>query len=500
MNDFSHERKLQWRDSVWASVITETADGIQVGYTPSREQWIAHQDPSRFKLVGGGVGGGKSYWLAREADYYSWEPNGLGWIIGPTYELARPEFDYLLEAYRHLGAVDETTVSNPQKGPCRFKTRWGFEWVTKSSDKPEELAGRRPHVIIATEAAQQPRGIMAKLRERAAEKRAPIIMAGTFEEGYGWYSELFDRWSGPNPEGGKSFSLPTWSNLAKYPGGRNDPEILAAERDMPYELFMERFGGVPCKPAGLVFKEYDRAVHVRPLAELFDPGEPVQLWTDPATHCYPILFVQLSKPDSAGIRTVHVLDEIYAKDQIGQQVIPQVIHRRIPIEVRQAVYGEEWQEKPATWWEHSCTSGVMDIAGTFRQGGNKSQVVVWKETLEELKTHPIYWRSVKVNRASEWYDVLHLRLMHSDGNPPRMLFADHLDDRVGDDDRANGILGELKSHRWPKRNEMSAEAGRPLKRNEDALSAAGYGCLVNFGPVLVRRKVTGRRKIRSYYG
>jgi hypothetical protein len=60
------------------------------------------------------------------------------------------------------------------------------------------------------------------------------------------------------------------------------------------------------------------------------------------------------------------------------------------------------------------------------------------------------------------------------------------------------VIGELKSHRWAERNELSSMPGRPIKRNEDALSALGYGLLKRFGPV-VQRAPRRRAIVRSYY-
>src|SRR5690606_39648731 len=68
----------------------------------------------------------------------------------------------------------------------------------------------------------------------------PIFFSGTFEGAYGWYADLWNRWQGPNDDGGKSFSLPTWTNRAVYPGGREDPEIKRQESLMPPDLFQER--------------------------------------------------------------------------------------------------------------------------------------------------------------------------------------------------------------------------------------------------------------------
>lgn len=456
-------RQRRFRDVIWRLN----------RYTPSLEQQEAHDAPNAMKLVAGGVGAGKSYWLAMEGLPYTATDDGLGWIIGPTYELAKPEFKYILSACEALGVVEPGSASTPGRGSSSFRTQWGFEWVTKSATNEEEIAGRRPHVVLMSEAAQHTEAMMYKAMERAVENDAPVLLSGTFERAYTWYADWWERWQGANEEGGISFSIPTWSNLAKYPCGRNDEKIKRFEEIMPPELFMERFGGVPSKPEGLVFKEFSSKVHVKPIEELFDPACEVELWVDPATHTYAVLFVQIQRDG----KTVHVLDEVYAKNQIGQQVIPQVI------------------EKP--WWKHSCRNGVIDIAGTFRAGAGLPQIEIWAQELQRLGEHGINWRSTKIRRREDWHDALHLRLWSREGTP-LMFFASHLNDRVDADGRANGVLGELKSYRWPSRNEFSSMPTTPIKRNEDALSAAGYGCLFHFGPV-VKRESKRTMVVRSYF-
>ncbi len=459
------ERQRNFRNIAWK----------HCGYVPSLEQKAFHDAPNRFKQVAGGVGAGKSYSAAREVDAYTVKEGGLGWIIGPDYEQCKPEFDYLIETYLAMGIVDESTVSRPGRGTAKFSTIWGFRWETKSAGDPVSIASRRPDVVLLAEAAQQPHEMFFKAMERATERNAPVIFSGTFESSLGWYADLWEKWQGSNPEGGKSFSIPTWSNRKVYPGGRDDPKIKAIEATMPPELFQERYGGVPCKPAGIVFKEFDRKIHVKPLAELYNPNAPVELWIDPATHTYPCLFVQLW-PEGA----VHVLDEIYCKNEIAQQVIPKVVAHRF------------WNA------EHRIRHGVMDIAGSYRAGANKSQVEVWDDECRRLKTHGIQWQHIHIRDAMEWYRAVHLRLWQPDSGEPKLFFADHLRDDISADGNANGILGEIKTHRWPDRNERAAMPYRPVKRNEDALSALGYGCLVHFGPVVQRLKRTTTQK-RTYW-
>lgn len=452
-----------------------------INYDPSDEQWAFHLDQSLLKQAAGGVGGGKSYSSALESCKYLGIVGGLMWIIGPQYELANPEFDYMIRWLRDLNLVDEATVGEAASGARRFSLKaevGGFHVETKSANKLEGIAAKRPNFILMTEAAQSPVAVFWKAIERATENDAPVVFSGTFETSSIWYAQMYQKWQGPNEEGGKSFAIPTWSNKSKYPGGRNDPKILRAEALMPPALFMERYGGVPTKPSGLVFKEYERKLHVKPLGELFNPALPVEIWCDPATHCYPCLFVQVQEDE----KTVHVLDELYPKGVLGQQVIRQVVETR--------------------WWRHSCVKGVMDVAGTRRAGANESQLVVWETELRALGEHPITWTYRELRNVQVWYDAIHLRLWNDDERKPLVFFASHLDDTINEDGNANGILGEMLTHRWPREGEYTATPNRPLKKNEDALSALGYGFVCRFGVVDDKKKrlVEVKQTLSPYYG
>lgn len=438
----------------------------EANYTPSVAQRVFHDCRKRLRLIAGGVRAGKSFSTARELDDYAMIRDGLGWVVGPDYEQCRPEFQYLLENYQRLGLVKHGSVSFPSRGPARFQLITGFQWQTKSSGDPISLASYAPDVLAMVEAAQQPYEAYLKVLERSTEKRADVILSGTFESSFGWYADQWDRWQAENPEDGMSFSVPTWSNEAVFPGGRNDKAILEAEASMAPELFMERYGGIPCKPSGLVFPEFDRKLHLRDVGDLFDPDLPVELWIDPATHTYAVLFVQMHGD------AVHVLDEVYAHGVIGQEVIPQVVESR--------------------YWP-LVSEAIIDIAGSYRQGANLTQIEVWANTLRELKTHQIHFGYRKISEF-DWRNAIKLRLAPP-GKEPLLYFASHLDDRLSADGLAYGVLGELKSYRWPKRGEAVSLPGRPLKRNEDALSALGYGLVIRYGAVVSRgpRAATRRR-------
>jgi len=102
----------------------------RLGYEPSAEQRLAHLHPARLKLVAGGERAGKSFSAAMELINRCDVPDSLFWIVGPSYELARPEFAYIASALAEIGAI-AGKPSWPAKGACSLRTRWGAEIVTK---------------------------------------------------------------------------------------------------------------------------------------------------------------------------------------------------------------------------------------------------------------------------------------------------------------------------------------------------------------------------------
>lgn len=427
-------------------------------YIPSDAQAAFHDDKSRLKLVAGGIRGGKSYSTAMDVLPDLLIDDGLIWIVGPDYEQCKPEWEYMHNILKAMGKIRK--VSNPERGGRSFETTWGARVQTKSSDDARALASFAPHVILMVEAGQQSYETMQKVLERALEHNAKVIMSGTFEGALSWYADMYEKWGADNPEQGRSFSIPSWSNTAIFPGGRDDPKIKALEAAMPYDLFMERCGAVPYKPSGLVFKEFDREKHVERLD--FDPTLPVELAIDPATHTYAVLAIQWKLID--GITHVYIIDEIYEHDIIAQAIIPLV------------------KERP--WFKH-VSGGVIDIAGTQR-AANKSQVQVWfEETGISLRSKYIF--------IEESIATVKLRLQNE------TLHLDYrLDATKGYDGKGNGILAEFGLYKWREWNEGQGSKQRPIDSNNDALKALGYWLYDRFGPVVERKK---RRKptIRSYH-
>lgn len=422
---------------------------------------------SRFLLILGGERGGKS-WLAALIALMTTNIGEKGeyWIVGPDYLQARPEFIYMYDALKSRGLVDDTTVSMPVSiaSPWSFTTIFGQTFRTKSSSDITKLASFSVSGIIMSEAAQQVYEVFLKLMGRVAETNGFLILSGTLERGLPWLGDQYKRWQGVNTLGARSFSLPSWSNTFIYPGGENDPRILELKATYPEDLFMERFAALPRKQLGLVLPEYDPAVHVKHLE--YTPGVPVELWMDPGQHCYPVLFVQC-----VGLYT-YVLDAFYARNQIVQDIIPQVMANKL------------WK------YVDPGNAGVIDNAGKQHQA-NKSQIELW---------HEIAGVSLRANYVKLDTTINTLRFRLSSNNPqhePLLYFNDHFTNARDPEGKALDVLAEPELWRWPDRNVDRNKPITPIDQNNDAMKAIGYGLVERFGGY-VSRPMQRRGHRRAY--
>lgn len=467
----------------------------EAGYTPSSGEWPIHDmDGSlrtvsrgqqeihdctaRLVMVTGGVRAGKSQFLAMELLREIFKPNGLIWLIAPDYEQAKSEFNYMYGALKAMDLVESEGL--PERGSRHFTTVWGCKVQTKSAQDLATVASFAPHALAGVEMGQQSYASYEKLQERALEHGARIYMTGTLEDAQPWYADLWERWQGPNQEGGKSFSLPSWSNTAKFPGGREDQKIKDLEAGLSPEVFLQRVAAVPYKPVGLVFKLFDRKVHVPEEGVKFDPSLPIELAIDPAQHTYavlacqrreiPGLFTTNARGEKLPLTQVRVIDEIYEHDVTAYDIIPMVMAR--------------------PWFKY-VKSGVIDMAGSQRQA-NKSQVQIW---MEEARVN-LRWKAVSVPQGIE---VLRHRLrLHPETKEPLIVFDYHMRSDRDVQGRALGLLAEFGLYTWPKWSVGMNTPARPVDANNDGCKALGYILYDWFGAAIERPKAR-KTVIRSYY-
>lgn len=424
----------------------------KIGYTPTPEQWKIHLCDSRTRLVAGGERAGKSFLSANDmlARFYEGK---LFWLVAQDYERTRAEFDYICEGLDRLGFRYK---ASKQVNPGRIDVEGGYVFETKSALDPRKLAMRPPDGVLICEASQVDYETYLRLRYRVAEKRGWLLLSGTFESSLGWYPELYLRGQAPNEEL-VSFSLPTWTNLAIFPGGRDDPEIKALEEMSSEEWFMERFGGQPCPPKGIVFNEFRNNIHVGTGdAYEFDPLGIVHLWVDPGfASAYAVEVAQIKGEH------VYIIDEIFERGKTTSDII------------------KICKQRP--WWDR-VLDGAIDVAARQHQ----AMPAVSEVWVQEAGV-PLRSQRVEIRDGIE--RVKNMLIVNPLDGLPRLHINSRCQGLISEMGGCpNPIDGQSRVYTWKLDRDGNLMSDLPEDKNNHACKALAYGLIDSLGYSTVQRR------------
>ena len=334
---------------MWEAGARQTLKELNVKLSPEQETLFFHS--ARFKIGMGGERAGKSflggmYLVSRIL------LGDLFWIVSLDYELARPEFEYVMNGLDTLGLLKGFNF--PKEGPCSLTTKMGQTVETKTGADTRRIAGKAPDGIIGCEIAMWPIELFRRVTDRTAEKRGWFLGTGSYETSLGWLPELTTQWSGPNEDDGVALPVPTWSNKILFPGGFEDTEIQRLRNQNTEARFNERFAGIPHPPTGRVFSDAKVALHVT-TEPVYDRDKPVYLAIDPGYgSAYAVLAIQVTGDDKDNIR---IIDELYLQRQTHSEVIRAAQTR--------------------SWWR-DVEYAVIDVAGR-QHHADRSAIEIWQE-------------------------------------------------------------------------------------------------------------------------
>ena len=432
----------------------------KLDYHPTSTQEPIHRSDARIRLVAGGERSGKSFSSAAEYLSRFWE-TPLLWLVAADYSRTYAEYHYICEGFDKLGISYDATK---QIDPGEINVAGGFRVVTKSSKDPRRLAVEAPDAVLGCEASQLDYETYLRIRGRLAEKRGWMLLSGTFESSLGWYPELYKRWQAPNDDEAVSFSLPTWSNLVIFPGGRQDAEILALERSCSAEWFMERYGGEPCPPKGLVFTEFKNNIHTGIGKDYdFDPAQLVHLAVDPGfATAYTVLATQKRGEH------LYVVDEVYEKGLITSDII------------------KICKQKP--WW-NKVIGGAVDISARQHQA-QPAVTEVWQ------KESGVYLRSQKIQIRDGIEAVKRFLGVNPLTNSPLLHINVKCKGLISEMGGCpNPINGQTQVYRWKQDKEGNVIGEDPDDRFNHSSKALAYGIIDLFGYSAVAQR---RPKVRFF--
>jgi hypothetical protein len=368
------------------------------------------------------------------------------WIGGPDYDDCQKEFRVLWNDMKRMKfPLDRPgSYNSPWAGSMRISLWNGlFVVETKSAKDEDSWDGEGLSGIVLVEAAKLKFYMWDKyVRPALADKRGWSLATGT-PEGKNW---LYNHWrKGQNERlvanrSWQSWRFPSYVNTTVFPGGVDDPEIIAMKQDMSPEMFNQQVEAMFTEFVGRVFKNFDEEIHVKPLA--YNPSLPLFGAVDYGfKNPFVWLAIQVDVFDN-----VYVLGEYrtYEKD-IGE-IIPEL--QRWPL-ARNAVRIYPDPEDPGST---NALSRALRVRSAGSTGGKLN---------DRLK---LIRKWLRFDPASEG---------HPDDVRQPKLFIDR--SCVGLPMGDGGLIREMQDYRYPdtKLEYMKSLPENPLKKDDHGPEALG---------------------------
>jgi hypothetical protein len=254
-----------------------------LGYQPHSGQKLFHDSNARFRVACCGRRFGKSTMAAYDRLTELFKPRTLGWIIGPTYDLASKEFKVMWESLMlDMKLQTDKRVKgnfNVRTGDMYIEMPWGARVECRSASHPETLVGEGLDWAILSEAAKQREDTWQKyIRPALSDKRGGADFVTT-PEGKNWLYKLWLLGNGENAEY-QSWRFPSWMNEKVYPGGYEDPEIQLMKETTIEEWFLQEIAADFTAIVGRIFGEFNEQTHVLKRSYEFNPNWPNYLAFD----------------------------------------------------------------------------------------------------------------------------------------------------------------------------------------------------------------------------
>ncbi len=428
----------------WPTYDQKQVTFARLDYEPFPLQDKTHRSRAEVVQIVGAEGGGKSHVTAAEITAcVPWCE--LVYLVGQTYKNTYAEFNYLVRNLSRLGALDPDHISQPKNGQWMLTTKTGCTILTLSALNGASsiiALGQQPDIIALCEAGIiDSYSVATAAVRRATRARGRVILVGTLKDDFGWYASLVDDLQVEgNAWRGATFSLPAWTNLALYPGGEDDPEIVRLKELLPEDEFARTVAAVRMPSKALVFaREFSYVNHVGRYP--FDETLPVELAIDPGYYpsSYSVLPLQVHGDQ------VWQIDEIYLNYHDHDEII--VVAKARP------------------WWDN-VSRGVIDIAGRQKNANSgRSAVEAWGAA-------GVYLASQTVGITE---GIVRHRTMLKQG-------------RLLHDERCKNTLLEYKLYTRPTDRDGNPTSDLPVDANNHAMKALAYYLVDRFGYVDQRAK------------
>lgn len=237
-----------------------------IEYTPHSEgQASFHASEAKIRVPCCGRRYGKSLMSGNDMGFACLKPDSYYWIVGPTYKLAEKEFRVIHDIFiRKLGLKKFLKVSyNVEQGHMRIGFPWNTVLQCASATNQDSLLGEGLDGVIMSEAARHSLETWEMFIEPALSDRDGFAIFPSTPQGFNWYQGLWQLGQDRDMHQYESWKFPTWENVARYPGGKSDPKLLAIKSTVSEAYWKQEYAAEFTSFEGQIYEEFDQLIHIR---------------------------------------------------------------------------------------------------------------------------------------------------------------------------------------------------------------------------------------------
>jgi PBSX family phage terminase large subunit len=383
----------------------------------SEWQTIVWDDPARYKVINIGRRGGKTTIGAVKLTQFAIEHSkSISWYIAPTYRQAK---QILWEMLKEI--IPKQAIEKKNETELCFELKNGSKIYLKGADNPDSLRGVRIDFCIFDEVAffERWEEVWKVIRPTLADSSADVWFIST-PNGFNHFKELAEM----NEEGWSYHHYTTYDNPFMPV-----TEIDAMKREMDEDSFAQEVLGEFRKMSGLIYKTFNRQVHM------------------------------VDVPDIRGYNIYRALDFGFAhKTALGYFAVNSI--------------GTEMYVFDGLYEVGMTTSEIADAVKLKDSGKHILNAVADSAQpmqIEELSRYGVHFTPIEKGAdsvKSGIAKVAELLKLRADTGKPTLMFSKHL----------TWIADEFEKYRW-----MEQKTGLntgikevPLKRDDDAMDMIRY--------------------------
>lgn len=386
----------------------------------SKWQTKVWDDTTRYKVINCGRRAGKSFLVApKMVEYAAANPKSIVWYVAPNYKQAKAIMWSMLRE-----VVPLHSIAKKNETELTIVLKNGSQIMLKGAEDPDTLRGVRIDLCIFDECAfiNKWDDVWKVIRPTLVDSKADVWFIST-PNGFNHFKDLAERVE----DGWKYYHFTSYDNPYI-----DDNELDAARAEMDDDSFQQEFMGEFRKMAGLIYKSFNRDIHMVDVPKLDSNYTYYRALDFGFGHNAALGYFAVS-PDQTAI---YMYDGLYRNALDTEQLADSVKLK------------DSNKHITGAWADSQAPQLIADL-------------VLKGARFEPVEKGP----DSVIKGITNVAELLKVRL---DTGKPTLMFAKHLD----------WVANEFEQYRWVQnKNENSAQREMPLKRDDDAMDMIRYFCM-----------------------